>query len=198
MLTVWGQQIPANSQPAPEFFTGKDGGSLNEDLPAAFVQLDPITIRPFSVDLMDAETAKQYRKTRYHVIKVYPYARQALERMAQLDSVASHAEKHRETRKFRHKLENELKDEFKDDLKNLTKTQGKILISMLERQTGRPFYDLLRDLKSGLVATFWQSLGKTYGYDLKGGYDPAEDPMLEMILSDLEWPDYKPEGRIMR
>jgi len=115
-----------------------------------------------------------------------------------LDSVVQQADRRREGKRYRNALEKTLKDDFKDDLKNLSRYQGKVLISMLERQTGRPFYDLLRDLKNGVSATFWQTLGKTYGYDLKDGYDPAEDAMLELILSEMEWPEYRPAGKIMR
>ncbi len=171
-------------------------GYLEETIGA--VVLKPVTIRPWAYANMDAETARQYRRTRYHVIKVYPYAIKALDQMAALDSVVQQADRRREGKRYRNALEKTLKDDFKDDLKNLSRYQGKVLISMLERQTGRPFYDLLRDLKNGVSATFWQTLGKTYGYDLKDGYDPAEDAMLELILSEMEWPEYRPAGKIMR
>ena len=199
-----GQGLSNDNAPTPvaEGLTGSGAGGTQypltpligsglDDDPAGFVWLKPVTISPLSYASMDAETAKLYRNTRYHVLKVYPYAREALVHLAELDSVAGLNQKKKQTRNFRQDLEKQLKDDFKADLKNLTKTQVKILISMLERQTDRPFYDLLKDLKSGFVATFWQGLGKTYGYNLKDGYDPDQDPILEMILSDLEWPDYR-------
>jgi hypothetical protein len=192
---------PALTYPEPANPVPASAGAPEETFPEdnfGAVVLKPVTIRPWAYANMDAETARQYRRTRYHVIKVYPYALDALAHMAALDSVVQQADRRREGKRYRNELEKTLKDDFKDDLKNLSRTQGKILISMLERQTGRPFYDLLRDLKNGVSATFWQTLGKTYGYDLKDGYDPSEDPMLELILSEMEWPDYRPQGEIMR
>lgn len=189
-----GPVLPAEQNSGPE--AAQDQGFSEETIGA--VVLKPVTIRPWAYANMDPETARQYRRTRYHVIKVYPYALKALDHMAALDSVVQQADRRREGKRYRNELEKTLKDNFKDDLKNLSRYQGKVLISMLERQTGRPFYDLLKDLKNGVSATFWQTLGKTYGYDLKEGYDPTEDPLLELILSEMEWPDYRPADEIMR
>ncbi len=182
--SVSGRQIPLID----------DGDSILTGM----VLLRPISIRPMSVASMDTETLKYYRRTRYHALKVYPYAREALERLSVLDSVAAQADRRKESRQYRKELEKELKKEFSEDIRNLSRTQGSILISMLERQTNRPFYDLLKDLKNGLNANFWNALGKTYGYNLRQAYDPGEDPILEMILSDLQWPDYQASERIVK
>lgn len=194
VVALWSFAGFSQNIPVYPPLSGPDGDPTESvEEPIGFVLLKPVTVSPSRYT--DPAFAKQYRTTRYHVLKVYPYAREALTRIAELDSVAREAEKRKELRRYRKQLEDELKAEFKEDLKNLTRTQGKILISILERQTEQPFFDLLRDWKSGVTATFWQALGKTYGYNLKDGYDPSDDPVLESILAGLEWPDVPKGGQ---
>jgi hypothetical protein len=57
---------------------------------------------------------------------------------------------------------------------------------MIERKLDTPVYDLLKGLRGGFVAGKWQSVGKLYGYDLKEGYIPGEDPILDAVLQDFE------------
>ena len=47
-------------------------------------------------------------------------------------------------------------------------------------------YDVLHDVRGGFTATKWQTIGRLYGYDLKEGYTPGEDRVLDMILKDFE------------
>ena len=74
---------------------------------------------------------------------------------------------------------------YEEQLKKLTKSQGFILIKMVERELGTSFYKVIAELEGGWKAFTWQSLGVWYGYNLKKGYDPEEYPLLEAILSDL-------------
>jgi hypothetical protein len=153
-------------------------------VPHAFVVLPAITIAPEYDPLAEAH----FRRTRYHVRKVYPYALEALKQLATLDSISAHADRKRDVRRHRKATQKELEARFKEDLKKLSRRQGRILLDMLERQTGEPFFYTLKDIKSGTTAFFWQTLAKRFDYDLKDGYDAAADPMLEALLQDLEWP----------
>jgi hypothetical protein len=160
------------------------GPSAEGPPPTAYVVLQPVTIQPTA----DPAALAHYRRTVHHVRKVYPYAIEALEQMIVLDSVAAVAERKRDARRFRRQLERELEDRFKADLKQLTRSQGRILIAMVERQTGEQLYYTLKDVKNGFTAFWWQTLAGTYDIDLKAGYDPTADPVLEALLQDLEWP----------
>ena len=137
----------------------------------AYFVLNSVTITPNTIYEVDIEAARERSRWRYRTLKVYPYAIRALELMKELDEVTADMDRRKDRRKYKKQLEDELKASFKEDMKGLTKTQGKLLIDILERQTERTFYDILKDLKSGTTAFFWQGLGKTYGYDLKEGYD---------------------------
>ncbi|MFK5968672.1 MAG: DUF4294 domain-containing protein, partial [Candidatus Marithrix sp.] len=83
--------------------------------------------------------------------------------------------------------EKELKKEFEDELKNLTMTQGKLLIKLVDRETGKTTYELVKQLRGSLSAFFWQSLAKLFGSNLKTEYDAAgEDKLIEDILIRID------------
>jgi hypothetical protein len=132
----------------------------------------------------DSAERRKYRKYRYYANKVYPFAVEAIKIFRELDYVTETMSK-RSRKKHIKRLNKDLKREFKGKLKDLTKTQGKILIKMIEKELDRPFYDLVKDLRGGLTASYWQQLGKFYGYDLKEGYIPGQDPLMDMVLHDF-------------
>lgn len=39
----------------------------------------------------------------------------------------------------------DLKDDFSEDLKKLSKTEGRVLIKMIERNLDKPFYEVIRE-----------------------------------------------------
>lgn len=161
----------------------------------AYYVFSPVAITPNTQS--DIESARERSRWRYRTFKVYPYATRALELLKELDEVTEEMDRKKDRRKYKKQLENELKNTFKEELKGLSKTQGNLLIDMIERQSGTTFYTILKDLKSGTTALFWQTFGKSYGYDLKAGYDPEANPVLEDILSGLEWPDFEHDGAII-
>ncbi len=73
-----------------------------------------------------------------------------------------------------------------DHLKDLSRTQGKVLVKMIERKLNTPMHTVLRDVRGSFTATKWQTIGKLYGYDLKEGYQPGKDPILDLVLRDFE------------
>ena len=137
------------------------------------------------------EERKRYRKYRYYANKVYPYAVKAIKIFREVDYVTQTMSK-KKRKKHIKRLNKELKDEFKEPLKNLTKTQGKIMIKMIEKELDRSFYDLVKSLRGGFTAGYWNQLGKFYGYDLKEGYIIGDDHLLDIVLHDFDIShDYK-------
>lgn len=80
-------------------------------------------------------------------------------------------------------VEQELLVEFEDDLKQLTITQGRILIKLVDRETGSTSYELVKELRGTFSAFFWQTLARLFGSNLKSVYDPyGEDRLIEEII----------------
>jgi len=76
--------------------------------------------------------------------------------------------------------------EFEEPLRKLSKTQGYILVKMIERETDRPMHDLIKELRGGLTATYWSTMGKMFGHELKNGYIEGENPILDIVLQDYD------------
>ncbi|MBS1569615.1 MAG: DUF4294 domain-containing protein, partial [Bacteroidetes bacterium] len=83
--------------------------------------------------------------------------------------------------------ETELRAEFEGDLKEMTMTQGRILVKLIDRETGHTSYELVKQLRGSFQAWMWQGLAKLFGQDLKGEYDPeGDDKVVESIVRRIE------------
>ncbi len=128
---------------------------------------------------------KKYKKYRYYAAKVYPYAVKAIRIFKEVEYVTENMSK-RKRKKHIKRLQKQLKRDFKKPLKNLSKNQGKLLIKMIERELDKPFYKLVKELRGGLTAAYWNQLGRFYGYRLKRGYVKGEDPIMDAVLQDFD------------
>ncbi len=127
------------------------------------------------------DRAKFYR-LRYNVLRVLPYARFARERYEQLQRDLATASGRRDQKRLNRTFEKEIKDMFNREIKELTITQGKILVKLIDRETGTTSYDLVKQLKGGFTAFFYQSIARVVGHDLKDEYDPQQDRDIESII----------------
>ena len=126
-----------------------------------------------------------YRRYRFYSAKVYPYALKAIKIFQEVEEATQNMRKRKRKRYIKRKYK-QLKKEFKTPLKGLTKTQGKILIKMIERELDKPFYDLMKMMRGGFTAAYWNQLAKLYDYDLKKGYKKGDDPILDVVLHDFD------------
>ena len=133
----------------------------------------------------DDEQYRQYMRYRRYAMDVLPYAIESIKLYRRYQQETEDM-KNGKARKYAKSIQNEVKDEFTDPLKNLSRTQGKILVKMIERHLQVPTYDILKEVRGTFNAMKWQTVGKLYGYDLKEGYIEGQDPILDMVLRDFE------------
>ncbi|RYY37769.1 MAG: DUF4294 domain-containing protein [Sphingobacteriaceae bacterium] len=124
----------------------------------------------------------KYRRLRYNVYKVMPYARFAGERYRQLQrDLATTADKKKQKELVK-ACEKQIKDLFNREIKNLTISQGEVLIKLIDRETGNSSYAMLKDMKGGLNAFMMQSVARIFGHNLKQEYDPEVERDIEAII----------------
>lgn len=129
---------------------------------------------------------KRYRRLEYHVKKVYPYAKLAGERMKEVEAEVAGMTK-RERKKRMKQLEKEIKRDYEGELTRLTFTQGRILIKLLDRETGDISYDIVAQFRGKFTAWFFQGIAKMFDYDLKSEYDAeGKDKLIEGIVLRIE------------
>lgn len=130
---------------------------------------------------------EKYSKLRRDVLKVWPYAKITEKKFNDLAVQLGMTNDERVKKALVNKTEKEIKDRFEGELKNLTINQGRILIKLIDRQTGNTSYVVLEELKGNLSAFFWQSLARLFGNNLKAHYDPyGEDAEIEKIIKTIE------------
>lgn len=133
---------------------------------------------------------RQFRRySRYvqKVKKVYPVAAEARELLVKYEPMYNAAESQKERRKMMKKLEKELLRKHKDDLKKWSMSDGRILLKLINRETERTPYSLIKDFRGDFSAAFWQGVARLFKNNLKSGYDPEEeDKVLEEIVTLIE------------
>jgi hypothetical protein len=123
----------------------------------------------------------------YKVRKVYPYAKRANELLKKYEPEYLGLKKQRDRRKLIKKVEDELLAQYKEDMKKMTISEGRILIKLIDRETGRTSFAIIKDFRGGVSAFFWQTLAKLFGNDLKSEYDAeGEDRLIEEIVGMIE------------
>lgn len=131
--------------------------------------------------------AWRYRRLIHNVKKAYPYAIMAKEKLIELDEELSQIKGKKARKKFIDDVEDELREEFEDELKGLTISQGRILIKLIDRETGDTSYELVKEMKGSFSAVFWQAIARLFGSNLKSEFDPeGEDRLINEIVLLIE------------
>ncbi len=127
----------------------------------------------------------KYLKYRRYAAIVYPYAKEAIRIFREAEYVTATMKK-RKRKKFLRKLSKELEREFETPLKGLSKTQGKIMVKMIERELDTKMFDLIKMTQGKFKAFYWNQSSKLYGYRLKHGYVEGQNPILDIVLQDFD------------
>lgn len=135
-----------------------------------------------------------YQKLRRDVLKAYPYALRAASIINQIEENTKSIKKKKHKKRYLKKKEKVLKNQFEKNLRNLTKTQGRYMVRLINRETGNTVYNLIREYKNGMNAVLWQIIAKKFDSDLKSVYQPKNtnhiDYEIESIVTDLS-PTYR-------
>lgn len=130
---------------------------------------------------------RRYRRLVHNLKTVYPYAVMAGDMLKELNEELKQIESERKRKELIKEKEDELLSRYEDELKKLTITQGRLLIKLIDRQTGNTSYDLVKELRGSFSAFFWQALARLFGSNLKSEYDPdGEDRLIEQIVVRIE------------
>jgi len=126
-------------------------------------------------------------RLKYNVKKVYPYAIIAAARLKEYDMLLSQFSNEAEKKRYMKRAESQLKEEFGAELKQLTMSQGRILIKLIDRETGQTSYDVVKNMRGSFSAFMWQGLALMFSSNLKDEYDAeGEDKAIEHAIKMLE------------
>ncbi len=134
--------------------------------------------------------ANRNEKLRYYILrrktlKVYPYAKLAAERLEEMNDSLVKIKKRRHRKKYTKTVQKYVEGEFSDELKKLTRTEGQILIKLIYRQTGKTAFNLVKELRNGWRAFWYNTTAKAFKISIKEEFHPEsihEDYLIEDIL----------------
>lgn len=148
------------------------------------IQLDEIVV---SKEKLNPDDKKRYLILKSRVFVTYPYAKLASERLTNLNVGMKRLKTAKEKKKYFKIVEDYLTNEFEARLKKMSRSQGRILVKLIHRQTGSTTYELIKTLKSGWKAFWSNTAASMFDIDLKSEYTPFdvnEDYLIENILKD--------------
>jgi len=126
---------------------------------------------------------RRYGKLVRNVKVVLPYARRAGEKINTINEHLATLTNEKEKKHFLNAAEEELFNEFEKPLRKLTYSQGRLLIKLINRETGNTTYALIKQYKGGFTAFFWQGVARLFGSNLKSEYErDGDDKMIEHII----------------
>jgi len=135
----------------------------------------------------DRRQAERYDRLTRNVLRVYPYARITGHLLREYEHDLAQMERGNDQELYLKLAEAELRAEFEAEVKDLTISQGKVLIKLIDRETGRTSYDLVKTLRGSFTAFMWQGMARMFGHDLRGSYDPdGDDKLVELIVQRVE------------
>lgn len=155
-----------------------------DTIPREFIDLEEVILLN-KLHFNSKEDRRYYlilkRKTR----KVYPFAKLAAERLITMTERLKTIDSKRDRRVYTKRIQKYIEGEFSEKLKNLTHTEGQILVKLIHRQTGRTAFDLVKELRTGWRAFWYNTTANLFDISIKEEYKPfetKEDYLIEDIL----------------
>jgi Domain of unknown function (DUF4294) len=130
---------------------------------------------------------EEWTRLRNAVYVTYPYARKAGLIMNEMNAKLALMNSEADKKSYIKLREKDLKKEFTDPLEKLSVYQGKILMKLINRQTGNNCYDIIKEYKGSFTARFWQTVAFFFASNLKQPYDAkGDDQQIESIVKEVE------------
>jgi hypothetical protein len=130
---------------------------------------------------------EEWTRLRNAVYVTYPYARKAGVILNQMNMALARMNTETEKKGYIKSREKDLKREFTDPMEKLSVYQGKVLMKLINRQTGNNCYEIIKEYKGGFTARLWQTVAFFFGSNLKQPYDAhGDDQQIENIVLEVE------------
>lgn len=155
-----------------------------DTMPRQFIDLEEVYLLN-QLKFNSPEERRSYLILRRRTRKVYPYAKLAAERLNSMNERLESLQTNREKRIYTRRIQKYVEEEFTEELKSLTRSEGRILVKLIHRQTGETVFDLVKDLRTGWRAFWYNTTASMFDISLKSEFQPhleKEDFLIEDIL----------------
>jgi len=148
------------------------------------IDLDKVILLP-KLKYKNSDQIRQYLILKRKTLKVYKYAVIASDSLTILNQQLSKIKRRRHKKKYAKKIQKLILNEFYEELRKFTQTEGQILIKLIHRQTGTTAYKLIKELRNGWSAFWYNNTARVFNMSLKREFDPylvEEDYLIEDII----------------
>ena len=148
------------------------------------IGLDKVVLLP-KKGFKNSNELQKYLILKRKTLKVYNYAVLASNRLTTLNERLAPVKRRRDKKNYTKKIQKFIVNEFYDELRKFTQTEGQILIKLIHRQTGTTTYKLIKELRNGWIAFWYNNTARIFNMSLKKEFDPyivEEDYLIEDII----------------
>ncbi len=153
-----------------------------------YKEMEMVWISKLSPDKL-AKYIQEWTRLRNAVYVTYPYARIAGGTINDINTNLNNVDSKKERKKYIKSREKELKTQFSEPLSDLSVYQGKILMKLINRQTGNNCYEIIKEYKGGVNARFYQTVAWFVGGNLKQEWDLKVNKLdrdIESIVKEID------------
>jgi hypothetical protein len=184
--STWGQNdsVKSRSDSLPERFY------LIHEVERNGVTMPEIEIKEVTINARPGRARRseyrQYERLIANIKKVYPYALMVRKKLTQINEELKDIPD-KDRKRYLKEVEKDVFGEYEDDIRDMTISQGRILIKLIDRETQNTSYTLIREYRGKFSAAFWQGIARFFGTNLKEEYDPyGEDALIEAIIKEID------------
>jgi hypothetical protein len=155
-----------------------------DTIPKEYIDLEEVVLLN-KLEFNSKADRRRYLILRRKTRKVYPYAKLAAERLTTMTERMKTLERKRDRKRYTKRVQKYIEEEFSEKLKKLTRTEGQILVKLIHRQTGRTAFALVKELRTGWRAFWYNTTASMFDISLKEEYKPfevKEDYLIEDVL----------------
>ena len=148
------------------------------------IGLDKVVLLP-KKGFKNSKELQKYLILKRKTLKVYNYAVLASNRLTKLNERLAPVKRRRDRKNYTKKIQKFIVNEFYDELRKFTQTEGQILIKLIHRQTGTTSHKLIKELRNGWIAFWYNNTARLFNMSLKKEFDPytvEEDYLIEDII----------------
>ena len=155
---------------------------------AIMVVLNNITYFP-PLKFKNKKQEQFYWRTVRDVKRTLPYAKMIAETILETYEYMETLPSQEERQRHLQQMEKEVFNQYKPQLKKFTKSQGKMLVKLITRETNQSSYSILKAFLGTFRAGFWQTFGRFFGVNLISDFRPdknEEDAIIERVCVLVE------------
>ena len=148
------------------------------------IQLNEVILLP-KAPYKNSDEIRNYLILKRKVLKVYPYAVLASKRLDSLNKRLNRLDTRYKKKRYTKQIQKYLENEFTEELKKLKQSEGRVLIKLVDRQIGFSTYEIVKELRNGIKAFFYNITASFFNLNLKDRFDPEkniEDYYIEDII----------------